>query len=466
MSILKAGKRIFANFKLPCKIRILTIAMIEKFKRFIFENKLIKPKQKVLLTVSGGIDSVVMAALFRASGFDFGFAHCNFGLRGSESNADQAFVEQLATTWDIPCFVKKFDTKQYSIDHKISTQLAARELRYVWFEELIQSKDFELYATAHHLDDQVETFLINAMRGSGVAGLQGIPLRNGNCIRPMLNFGRESIEEYARVNSITFREDRSNLQDDYLRNRLRHFVLPALQQADRNFRQGFQNTFAALADTEKFIHYEIEKRKGMLLQKINNLFFIAIGEIQKETAIDFVLFEMIRDFNFNYAQVQNIITALDKEPGKRFISSTHELVIDRDNLIISEVKNEKISEYKIAEDDHEIKNPLHLTFKRFVRTDDFTLAMDRTIAQLDKDKLRFPLSIRNYEEGDFFYPLGMKGRKKLSDFFIDQKISIPEKRAVWLLLSGDEIVWVIGHRINDRYKITVQTKQIFELWLI
>jgi tRNA(Ile)-lysidine synthase len=435
--------------------------MFEEFIKFLKEKNLLAPGDKVLLAVSGGIDSMVMANLFKSGDFPLAIAHCNFNLRGLESDEDQRFVESISTNWKVDCFVKQFDTLAYCNKNNVSIQVAARNLRYAWFDELSGETGYNVYATAHHFNDQMETFFINMLRGTGVSGLRGIPAKNGKCIRPLLFATRMMIEQYATANNIPFRDDSSNDENHYLRNRIRHFVLPALEKSEANYKRGIKQTMLIMEQSMDFIDAGLENIKKNLLFPVGETFEIPIEKIKQKKNALFILFELLKPFGFNPSHVQNIILALDvNHPGKLFYSSTHELVIDRRSLIISKIEAVKDETFYIDPKAAEIIKPVHLKMKVAPKTDDFSISTNENIAQLDFNKLKFPLKIRKCNEGDYFFPLGMKGRKKVSDFFVDQKIPVPEKRKIYLLLSGRDIVWIIGKRMDDRYKITGKTTKV------
>ena len=439
--------------------------MLKKFLKYVEEYCRIVTGQKILLAVSGGIDSMVMADLFVKSGFSAGFAHCNFGLRGVESDRDAAFVKDMAEKYNCQIYIKTLDATGYSYSKKVSIQMAARDMRYDWFEELIQNTDYNFYATAHHFEDQVETFFINLLRGTGIAGLTGIAPVKGHCIRPLLFAERKMIEEYAKKHDILFREDSSNLKNDYLRNRIRHFVLPELEKTDAHFKSGMENTFRALAEAGDFITNEISEKRGSVCTLKDGGLIINIQKLKQEKHPGFVLFQILKPLGFNHSTVSDIIQSLDSEPGKRFLSRSHELVIDRNMLIVSDAVDETGETVKISQSVKEIFSPVHLLME-ILEYQDQEIPKSPDIAWLDYDKLSFPLEIRNYQPGDAFVPLGMKGRKKLSDFMIDLKIPLPEKRNIRLLTSNDEIAWVIGYRIDDRFKVTQNTSRILMLHLI
>ncbi len=436
--------------------------MLANLQKYIFDNQLLVAGQKILLTVSGGIDSMVMAHLLLQLPVSVAVVHCNFGLRGTESDADEDFVRDFAQQRKLPLFVKRFGTAGYATENNLSIQLAARDLRYAWFEELLAKEAFDSYATAHNFDDQVETFFINLLRGTGIAGLQGIKSRNGNCIRPLLFATRVEIVNYARQNNIAYREDSSNQKDDYLRNRLRHRVLPALGESSERFESGFKSTFEILKQTHNFIEDEIYRRRQLMMHSDGDYTLIRLSHLRQEAHQHFVLFELLKPFGFNPSDVSDIIKNIDSTPDKLFLSASHRLTIDRENLVLMplEKENRAFDIYKINEDDGRMSHPLQLRFS-VIEIKELELKRSPDIAQLDWDKLRFPLTLRKWKQGDYFYPLGMRGRKRLSDFITDQKMPAIEKQNLWLILSGNDIVWVAGHRIDERYKISSSTKMVF-----
>jgi tRNA(Ile)-lysidine synthase len=439
--------------------------MTNSFIAYIEKIKLFNHNQKILLTVSGGIDSMVMLDLFMKSGFQAGIAHCNFGLRGDESDADEMFVSESAKIYRCPLYVKNMDAKSFAEKQKLSLQMAARELRYAWFEELIDETDFDLYATAHQFDDQIETFFINLLRGTGIAGLTGITPKNGNCIRPLLFAERNKIVQYAKENGIKYREDSSNAKHDYLRNRIRHIVLPAIEKAKPSYKSGFQKTFKALELTSEFLQDKIEKPKSEILNQKDDMIYVEMEKLKQEPQPEFLLFEMLKVFGFNFSTIAGAYKSFGKSSGKRFLSKTHELFVDRKFLIVKEIQAHSKDEGEIEPGQDEIKTPIHLKLSDFMYTNQ-KIPTSSSVAWLDYDKIKFPLIIRNFEEGDYFVPLGMKGRKKLSDFFIDQKIPVPEKHNIKVLISGNEIAWIVGHRIDNRFKISSETQRVFSVEII
>lgn len=440
--------------------------MIEQFLDYIRSNTLLQDKDRVLLTISGGVDSVVMCDLFRRAGIEFGVAHCNFGLRGQDSENDEHFVRGLSRRLGVPLYVKKFDTANYARDEKISIQMAARELRYQWFDEIIKENDYACYATAHHIDDQIETFFINLLRGTGIAGLGGIPARQGSCIRPILFARKEDIEEYRQKNSLDYRIDKSNNSTRYLRNKIRHVLIPALEDISPEFRTVFSKNFEKLGDAGTIFKREIHsKRSGLVRKNKDGSWSVFIDELINLHPLRLYLFEILSQFDFSQSDIQNIILLLDQDvSGKLFYSPTHKLLKDRDELIIHPIPDvpEK-GVFYIEDEDAIITDPFELIIKRekLINTPDYS--DDPYEAMFDLDRLEFPLVLRKWRTGDAFVPLGMSGMKKLSDYFIDEKFSLFEKESTWILLSGDQICWIIGHRIDDRYKITPETSQILRI---
>jgi tRNA(Ile)-lysidine synthase len=437
--------------------------LIDTFKGFIRSKKLLNREDNIFLAVSGGVDSMVMLDLFSTAEIKVSVAHCNFNLRGAESDQDSDFVREQTRKLGVQYFEKTFETKEFATVKKFSIQEAARVLRYQWFEELCKSEGFHYYATAHHFDDQLETFFINLFRGTGVRGLRGILPKNGNCIRPLLFATREEIVEYAINRGISFREDSSNKSDKYLRNRIRHLILPALASVKADYRSGFNKTFQLLAGSEEFIDVEITKLRKQLFREEEDQVHIAIEELNKLPNTEYYLYELLKPYGFNEDVVRKIPAALNKIPGKIFLSKSHQLLIDRNNIILTPIQETKPESFLIQAGQIKIINPIRLTFTSHPENEKTIIDPNPNVAQLDAGKLQFPLKLRKWEEGDYFFPLGMNGRKKVSDYFIDRKFSLLDKQKTWLLLSGDEIAWIVGHRIDDRFKIELQTKSVFTI---
>lgn len=442
--------------------------MLNLFTTYIKKEKLFSKTDNILLTVSGGIDSVVMCELFHKAGLKFGIAHCNFQLRGDESEGDENFVEELAEKYRVQFHSVSFDTSAFAKKNKLSIQVAARKLRYDWFEEIRTQFDYSFIATAHHQDDSIETFFINLIRGTGIAGLHGILPKQNNIIRPLLFTNKDQIELFAKKNKLEYREDSSNASDKYVRNKIRHKLIPILKELNPNIHKTIAEDIQRLSDTEKVYKKEIVDKRSKIIKEDKNGIQISIKELKKLNPIEPYLFEFLYPLGFNSATVDEIIESLNGQSGKQFFSATHRLIKDRDFLFLeSRDKNQesrlkKKGNHFIKKNQTELSNDtLRLNFKTISKSTNYELRTTNSIANIDFDKLEFPLEVRKWKNGDIFYPLGMKGKKKLSDFFIDKKISISEKENIWLLTSKNEIVWVIGLRLDDRFKVTDKTKKIY-----
>jgi len=439
--------------------------VLEKFQKHINKNLNFLKESKLLIAISGGLDSVVLTHLCHKLKLDFALAHCNFNLRGKESDADESFVLQLAKDLNKECFIECFDTLAYAQENKLSIQMAARELRYNWFNELAEQLQFDYILTAHHADDNLETFLINLSRGTGIEGLTGIPEINENVVRPLLPFSREDIEQYARAENLHWREDSSNASTKYLRNKLRLEVIPKFKEVNPQLLQNFNKTIAHLQDSKVIIDDRIDAISNQVIEDINddNMNF-NIAEIVKLSNLKAYLYELLKDYNFT--QWNDIYDLLEAQSGKYVVSATHRLIKDRGCLLLSQldknVHSSAVESYLIEESTKQFKTPLGTLF---LETTKQLNKLNASTIYVDKEVLKFPLTVRQWQEGDYFYPFGMKGKKKLSKFFKDEKLSLIEKENVLLLCSGDDIVWVINRRPDDRFKVTESTKKILKIIL-
>ncbi len=437
--------------------------MQKRFNAFIEQNHLLKKGDKVLLAISGGVDSMVMAYLFDLSAIPFGIAHCNFQLRGEDSDHDEAFVRNASETFHVPFFSKRFQTVEYAKQEKQSIQMAARTMRYEWLEQIRTKNSFQWVATAHHLDDCIETLFLNISRGTGISGLTGIPKKNKKVIRPLLFANKEEINDFARKDKISFREDRSNLESSYKRNKIRHQLIPLLQELNPSFPNNMKEFFSHMKATEKLYHTTLDQFKKACLRYQQNETHIISKELLKLPHPETVLFEIIKDFNFHPSQTRDVFNAISGQPGKQFFSETHELIKDRDNLIITSLKEKNKPEtFSVFPDTKEIRMGQHcFQFKTGEMKPGHELPRDANSFLADIDKLHFPLKLRFWKSGDYIIPLGMKGRKKISDLLTNEKIPVHRKREFPVLISGQEVVWVPELRASEKTKITKNTKNYF-----
>lgn len=436
--------------------------MMEAFQNHINERFSFLKSGKLLIAISGGIDSVVLTHLCHRLKLNISLVHCNFNLRGDESDADEDFVLQLAEDLDLEVFIESFDTEAYAEEHKLSIQMAARELRYHWFEELAEQLKFDYILTAHHADDNLETFLINLSRGTGLDGLTGIPEVNKNIARPLLAFSRKDIEAYAKQEKIKWRDDSSNSSNKYLRNKLRHDVIPVLKEMNSQLLQNFQTTLSNLNDTADIVKESLKAvLKRAIISSENNEITFKVSEFKKVNNPKAYLHEFLKPYGFT--QWTDVVDLLDAQSGKQLFSSTHRLIKDREVIILAKLSsNEHPDIIALQTEVSKLETPFgNLSFED-VKEISYTHS---NVIYVDKTILKYPISIRTWQEGDFFYPLGMKGKKKLSKFFKDEKLSLVEKENVWLLYSDSDVVWVIGRRADNRFKVTEKTQDILKIEL-
>ncbi len=418
-------------------------------------------KSKLLIAVSGGVDSVVLAYLCNELGLKTALAHCNFQLRGAESDEDEAFVRNLGKQFKISVFVKHFNTRELAGEEN-SIQLVARDLRYHWFQTLREQEGFDYVLTAHHLNDDIETFFINLMRGTGIEGVSGIPQKNGRCIRPLLNFSRREIMNFALQRNLQWREDRSNASDAYLRNRIRHKIIPLFRDEDPQFLKQFKMSRDYLRQAAHLLDDYTEELERDIRCKRKGMYYYDISKIRSKKHPRAVLYRLFQSYGFNaWDDIFDLLTA---QSGKVVFSSTHRLLKDREYLILDQKRTVALTCRELRE------NQKRLQFEGGFLICENVIKVTETaknIAYLAAEKLVFPLTLRRWKSGDSFRPLGMLGRKKISDFLRDEKVSLFEKEQIWVLMSGSAIVWVVGHRIDDRFKIQEDTKQILKIeWLV
>ena len=432
--------------------------MLDRFKNHITNHLSFLQNSKLLIAISGGLDSVVLTHLCHKSGLNIALAHCNFNLRGDESDEDELFVSKLAEELTLELFANNFETTDFAQANKLSTQMAARELRYDWFFDLADHLKYDYILTAHHADDNLETFLINLTRGTGLQGLTGIPEVNGKIVRPLLPFSREDLERYARREDVKWREDSSNASKKYLRNKLRHDIIPTLKEMNPQLLQNFQNTLSHLSDSQEVIDDAIAKLQNKVVSMDGSLIKLDVKKLKTLSKPKSYLFELLKDFNFTeWDDVADLLTA---QSGKQVVSKSHRLIKDRDFLLLSEIKSIAKECISISKEQSKVQTSLGLLI---LEEADAVVKTDKNTIFVDADILNFPLTVRSWEEGDCFYPLGMKGKKKVSKYFKDEKLSLIEKEQVRLLCSNNEIICILGRRPDERYKVTDGTKCILKI---
>ena len=437
--------------------------MLQDFHQYLRKEELCGPDDRILLAVSGGIDSVVMAHLFRETGYTCSIAHCNFQLRGEESEMDEANVRSLAQGLEFPVYVRRFRVEEETGTKGISVQMAARDLRYGWFEELRSGHDFTRIATAHNLNDAVETFFLNLSRGSGIRGLKGILPRRGPVIRPLLFAPREQIEAYQQEHRLSYREDASNLETKYQRNKIRHDILPVMMQINPGFIRTMEGNMARIREMFEIYEAAVSKVRSELFEPYQEGFLIRTEKLLKLSPLHTWLFELFSPFGFTRMQCQGIARIMDAGPGRQSISTTHRLFQDRDRMILVPTARDARERYYLDGPDKQAVLPFPMDMEVLDREELVSIPDDPGIACLDLEKVRFPLTIRRWIPGDYFYPLGMEQNKKLSDFFVDEKVPVPEKERIWIMASGKTIVWIMGYRIDHRFRITHKTRKVLIL---
>ncbi|MDR2125227.1 MAG: tRNA lysidine(34) synthetase TilS [Prevotellaceae bacterium] len=433
-----------------------------EFEKNVEKLGISKRSDKILLAVSGGIDSIVMANLFRVAKFDTALAHCNFSLRGKASDDDAAFVEAFAKSHDLILHYVKFDTENYACQQKISIEMAARELRYNWFETIRKQYNYSKIAIAHNKNDVIETFFLNLVRGTGIKGLLGIREKTDTIIRPLLFASRRQIENHAEKHNIDFCTDETNSNVKFSRNRIRNNIITEFEKINPSFLQTMTENMNHLSQCYAVLQSMKTKIIADIASSDGNNFFIDINKLQQTENPRLWLFEMLQHYNFSTERIADICEALDGASGKKFFSTTHVLLKDRKNLIISTLKSDEYFSVKIDENATAIDCPISLKIEK-KENKNITIEKSRNIAFLDFDKLKFPLILRKWQAGDSFTPFGMVGRKKLSDYFIDEKISQFEKDEQCVLTSNGKIVWLVNHRIDDYFKIDENCKTILKI---
>lgn len=440
--------------------KLYIYAMLDKFKIHIQNNLSFLLESKCLLAISGGLDSVVLAHLCKAINLNIALAHCNFNLRGAQSDGDEEFLNELADQLELELFTQHFDTKTYALENKLSIQMAARELRYEWFNELALQLDFDSVLTAHHADDELETFLINLSRGTGLDGLKGIPEVNGIVVRPLLPFSRNDMTLYATDNELKWREDTSNEDTKYLRNKIRKDIVPALKTLDTDFLIRFKRTQDHLKDASEIVTDRLDAIADNIIQVTTQGMFLNIALIKNLSSPKAYLYHLLKDFGFT--EWDDVVDLLDGQSGKQVFSNEYRLLKDREHLILSRTFDSDPLEIFIPNGVKKLDIPLGImTFNESDKRENNT----GTTIYVDADRLDYPLMLRKWRKGDVFHPIGMNGKKKISKYFKDEKFSLLEKESTWLLCSGGEVVWVVGKRADDRFKVQDTTQKIVKISL-
>lgn len=440
--------------------------LVEKFQRYIKDHALVESGDRILLTVSGGVDSMVMMDLFISAGYKVGVAHCNFQLRGAESDEDEVLVQNRAQGYGVPFYNRRFDTRGEMEATGDSVQVAARRLRYDWFRELSREHGYDAIAIAHHADDSIETFFINLMRGTGLKGLTGIHRVNGKVIRPLLFASRREILDYASVNCIPFREDSSNRSTKYLRNKIRLGIVPILRDINPNFTELMGANISRITDAQLFIDRCIEAIHREAVTESEGIVTIDPGKIDNRMPLNYVIYELMSSgYGFKGDVVDGLFESLQRNAtGKRFYSKSHTACIDRGKIVVAPIAGNDLCETELKPTAHKAYCGNSVIFIEHTDIDNIvSLHQPDNIALIDADMLKWPLKFRKWHEGDTFVPLGMNGHKKVSDFLINEKVSMPEKERQFVLTSGEDIVWIVGRRIDDRYKVSDSTENILKI---
>uniref|UniRef100_UPI004055C492 tRNA lysidine(34) synthetase TilS n=1 Tax=Alistipes sp. TaxID=1872444 RepID=UPI004055C492 len=442
------------------------MALKERFQRYVEQQDLPLSQSRILVAVSGGVDSMVLFSLMQSCGYRIGVAHCNFQLRGEESMEDEAMVRCRVEQLGLPFYNQRFDTLQEMERTGESMEMAARRLRYLWFEELCQAHGYDLIAIAHHADDSVETFFINLLRGTGLRGLTGIHTRNGRLIRPLMFASRREILEYALQEKIPFREDSSNRSTKHLRNKIRLGLVPRIREINPKFTLQMQRNISRLTDAQRFVDAAIAAIRQEVVEEQGELSTIYVDRIHEGFPHHFVIYELLNSaYGFKGDVIDSLCHALDAgASGRRFYAPRHVAYIDRGRIQVAPIAEGDPCEVKIERE--MMRAYCGNSVLYFEHCDIDTIkefGVPPQMAQLDADRLEFPLTLRRWREGDWFVPFGMTGRRKVSDFLIDQKVSMAEKERQFVLLSGGEIVWVVGRRIDDRYRLVRTTENVLRI---
>ncbi len=440
--------------------------LLDSFQKYMTDNALATPDDRILLTVSGGVDSMVLLSLCMQAGYQVGVAHCNFQLRGIESEEDEVLVEQEAAKYGVPFYNRRFETLAEMERTGESMEMAARRLRYAWFEELCQTEGYTSIAIAHHADDSIETFFINLLRGTGLRGLTGISFQIGRVIRPLMFASRKEILEYAVANHIPFREDSSNRSTKYLRNKIRLGLIPRIREINPKFTALMRRNLSRLDDAQRFIDHGIERIRAEAVTSDQGIDTIHTDRIDPIFPQEFVIYELLNSaYGFKGDVIDSLCRALKQQAtGRRFYARERVACIDRGTIVVAPILPDDECRVQVETGASRSYCGNAVLYYEYCDIDTIrNFGVPEHIAQVDADRLKYPLTLRRWREGDWFIPFGMTGRKKVSDFLTDQKVSIAEKQRQFVLLSGEDIVWVVGRRIDDRYRLTSATENVLRI---
>ena len=437
--------------------------LAQHFTQYIADYELFTHQDRILLTVSGGVDSMVMLSLFTEAGYRVGVAHCNFGLRGTESDEDELLVEREAARLGVPFYNRRFETAREMELTGESMEMAARRLRYGWFNELCETEGYTVIAVAHHADDSVETFFINLLRGTGLRGLTGISTQVGRIVRPLLFATRKEILEYAVQHKIPYREDSSNRSTKYLRNKIRLGLVPRIREINPKFTSLMRRNIARLTDAQQFITQAVERIREVAVERQEGMDVILLERIDASLPRNFVLYELLNSaYGFKGDVIDQLCRALDEGAvGRRFYARDRVAVVDREKVLVSPIEEADSCEVQLPDGALRAycgNSVLFFERRSIDLVEEFTVPAN--LALLDADKLQGQLTLRRWREGDWFIPFGMTGKKKVSDYLIDRKMSLPQKQRQFVLLAGEDIVWVVGERIDERFRLDERTENV------
>jgi len=437
--------------------------MQQKVETYIQKHQLLDHKKAIIVGVSGGTDSVALLHILVSLGYDCVIAHCNFHLRMEESDRDEEFVRELGKQLNVPFYHVDFKTTEYASREGISIEMAARDLRYNWFHELLKELDAQAIAVAHHADDSIETMLMNLVRGTGLRGLTGIQPRNKKVVRPLLCCTRLELENYLIEEGLDHVEDSSNASTDYQRNKFRNEIIPLLEEVNPSARQTLYDSLLRFEGNLAIYQQAIDRIKEQIIYKTGGVIRFNIELIKQQVHIPTIMYELLQPYGFSPALIEQVTQNLDAESGKIFYSDNYRLLKDRKYLLLSAREETATDSYLIQENDTELTEPIKLTLRKMTVVPGFKVSKEKGCVHLDAALLHFPLQLRHWREGDYFFPFGMKQRQKVSDFFINNKLSMLEKEHSWLLVSGEDIVWIVGQRMDNRFRLTDATKEAVEV---